>query len=71
MKLRAPLPLDTPALLDISVSTGLFEAQDADGLLGDVLRRYHAGQLRLKGRELAWHCSAVWRPKRTPREQGS
>jgi ribosomal protein S18 acetylase RimI-like enzyme len=54
--LRPPLPAETPILIEIAVSTGLFTLDEAEGLLGGVLRSLHAGELG------AEHHVRVWSP---------
>lgn len=43
--LRPAVPSDTPALVALAVSTGLFQPEEADALLRDVLDDLHAGRL--------------------------
>lgn len=45
LEIRSPTPSDTAALLGIAVSTGLFSEEEADGLLGAVLRNFNHGKL--------------------------
>lgn len=52
--LRSPTVDETPALVAIGVSTGLFQPQEADALLKDVLDQYHAGTLGERHRILVW-----------------
>ena len=43
--LRPAAPGDSAALIALSVATGLFEVEEADSLLGGILRELHAGRL--------------------------
>ncbi len=43
--LRSPLSSETPALVALGVSTGLFQPHEARALLGDTLDAFHAGKL--------------------------
>jgi GNAT superfamily N-acetyltransferase len=43
--LRPAAPADTPALVALAVSTGLFQPHEADALLRNVLDDLHAGRL--------------------------
>ncbi len=52
--MRPAAPDDTPALVSLAVSTGLFQADEADLLLRATLDEIHAG--RLGPDHLAW----VW-----------
>jgi len=52
--IRPTNPDDTPALVALAVSTGLFLPNEADALLRDVLDELHAGRL---GED---HLASVW-----------
>lgn len=58
--LRAPLPSETPALVALGISTGLFSADEAQALLGDTLDAFHAGQLG------SGHAVGVWADDASP-----
>lgn len=63
--LRSARPSDTPELLAIAATTGLFEPADAHTLLGGVLAALHAGQLGDGHHALIWvpddaHPPAGW-----------
>lgn len=45
VQLRQPLPAETPALLALAQSTGLFADGEVDDLLGTTLAAFHAGEL--------------------------
>ena len=51
---RAPRPNETPMLLSLAVSTGLFVQAEADALLGGVLSAFHTGSLGER------HVVRVW-----------
>lgn len=52
--IRPAIPSDTPALVSLSVSTGLFLPHEADALLRNVLDELHAGRLG------EGHLAHVW-----------
>lgn len=52
--LRTPLPLETPALVALGVSTGLFSADEAQSLLGHTLDTFHTGDLGEGHRVEVW-----------------
>eukprot|EP00968_Pinguiococcus_pyrenoidosus_P029461 scaffold8583_cov296-Pinguiococcus_pyrenoidosus.AAC.1 len=43
--LRAPLPSESAALLDVAVQTGVFQPDEAAELLGSTLHSYHSSEL--------------------------
>ena len=45
VQLRAPLPADTPGLLALAQSTGLFAEGEVEDLLGTTLASFHSGEL--------------------------
>lgn len=61
-RLRPALPSDTPALLELAVATGLFTPDDAEALLGGVLRDLHAGRLAVGHQAHVWPDAATGEP---------
>ncbi len=62
--IRPAAPDDTPALVALAISTGLFQPDEADALLRAVLDDLHGGRL---GRD---HLAAVWCDAATGRPSG-
>jgi ribosomal protein S18 acetylase RimI-like enzyme len=61
-RLRPALPSDTPTLLELAVATGLFTPEDAEALLGGVLRDLHAGCLDVGHQAHVWPDEASGEP---------
>lgn len=59
--LRSTTPADRTALLSLAVATGLFEAEEAEGLLGGILDELHGGKLD------ETHVAELWEDESTGR----
>lgn len=60
---RPPAAADSKALLAMAVATGLFDEQEADALLGGVLRSWFSGTLGDGHQVLAWYSQDSQDPR--------